>query len=1531
MAQDSNCTFVKALRTVFITTMLLLTGIVAMAEDDTPKGVVVKGNVYGGGNQADVKGNAEVNMSTGTVEGNVFGGGKGKADNFTCDKAMVGENNKGETETNYAYGNTAVTITNGTVEGDVYGGGEVGRVEMNTEVTIGAADNTATVKPIIKGHVFGAGQGLETHGYSALVRGNATVTILGKAEVWKNVHGGGEKASVGRYQVAITQELANQYHVRIGMPCYLKAGGKCTVNIQDEAKIGKDADTGEVYGAGQGITPAYNNTPNAENRSKRMVTYTSDTDYPEGDKGDTWDYYENYPEDYFGTKYVWEYFADNKAYLQYVETLARASETDVVIGGKRDATTGNIIESSNAPTVNGSVYGGSESGFVYYSTEVNIKKGTIDGDVFGGGKGLASFSEAGRVRRNTNLTVSDGTIKGNVYGGGSYGDVGYITKDLSSYNYAWTQTDGSTANEACNNRITGTNNNTGICNVTIEGGEIGLASTDKPEKHGNVFGAGRGLDDTWWCEKAMAFATNVTVSAGTVYGTVYGGGEVGRVEDDAKVTIGVANQTEGTAPVIMGSVFGAGAGLQTHGYSALLRGNSDVTVQGTAQVGGSVYGGGETASVGRFHVVKGLPTKPESGGYCTVTIQDKAKIGSAGTGHDVFGACKGVTPAYDASDYKSVYSMQTYENRPSGTEGDTWDYYTSYPEGYAGQKFIKRYYKTEADYLAFLKTLALTSHPHVTIAEEAEVLGSVYGGGKRGVTLGKVDVDVTGGTISQDVYGGGALADTNLGNWDEQGYVVATALNTGELITDLYTRTGSGTAESPYSYTKITDPATDINSGTYYRQQATWAHDTKSAYYITKVNILGGTIGGDAYGGGLGQLEAKTGETVTAPAIEAKVYGDVYVNLNGFNKDEVTYDANIHGATGDGARLETDGDDYLVKDAVKGAIVSHIFGCNNLNGSPQGKVKVHVYKTQRSGETRITNDTNTTTAKQLGTKDANGEYDLSSFDVKAVYGGGNMAAYVPVDLTTSTTQVVIDGCERTSIGQVYGGGNAASTPATEVTVNGTFEIGEVFGGGNGKDKITINDVSKDNPGANVGFYDYSAEEDKYDTKEKRTATTGEYSDFISKYVYGTGRASVNIYGGTIHRVFGGSNTKGNVRQTAVTLLEETGGCEFCMDEAYGGGKSAPMDAEAKLLMACIPGLNAAYGGAEAADIMGDVTLSITNGTFERVFGGNNLRGTIRGSIEVNIEEIGCRPIIIGELYGGGNQAGYSIYGYKQVTEGTGDNAKKVWKPRESATDTGEITDALTTPYNHPKVNVKSFTSIGNIYGGGYGVDAVMVGNPTVNINVTEGKWIDRTQADMSSTASDYGDYDANGYKGNPNKMIDGHNVIIPPHKAGKIGAIQNVFGGGNAAEVQGSTNVNIGIKKFVEIVSVAEGTDVRRYYTRSGEGTITSPYEYEVTKALAEAGKTYYSFDSSTQEYTAVADIVVGETNVSNYYTRSGENTTESPYVYTLVPVLAAASTTYYMPVLGADIKGDVYGGGNQAKVTGSTNVIIGKDNTTTP
>ena len=1329
-------------------------------------------NINGGTIGAGVDMNADGSYAN----GNVFGAGKGRGNTFWCEKGIVYKAN--------------VNVTTGTVNGNVYGGGEVGRVETDAIVKIGS--DTGTGSPNILGNVFGGGAGVKTHGYSALVRGNTYVTVQSEAQVGHNVYGGGQIAAVGKYYLvdAAYKEAHPESNLEIGMPYSLVSDelGICNVTV-----IGSAAITGNVFGGGKGKEPENYTFADNAHRPKRMMSYN--TALFTEDNHAIWEFADA------SGKYVWEYFDTKPKYQTFLETLGLTTQSKVTIGGTRN--NDDTVTSSGSPTINGNVYGGSESGFVQHHTSVTIAGGTIGtetagGNVFGGGLGLATFAEAGRVRGNATVTINAGAVNGNVYGGGQLGDVGTIVK-RADYNYKWTDADPSSID--LETPETYPWNSTGVCTVTINGGTIGTGgdpSSDGTYANGNVFGAGKGLEDTWWCEKAIAYKTNVTIIDGTINGTVYGGGQVGRVENDATVTIGTANASEGTSkPNIIGNVFGAGAGVKTHGYSALVRGNSNLTVQGVALVGGSVYGGGEIASVGKFTVVDGLPKHPDSGGDCRVTIKGHAKIGASGTGHNVFGACKGVTPVYsnDTDDPNRSKSMQLLTNAPENAPS-LWSHYNNDENS----PFIWRYYPDEAAYHDFLETLALTSHPIVIIAEDATVNGSVFGGGERGITLGSVEVNINGGTVTQDVYGGGSLANSNKGNWE-------TTTNT-------------------------------------------WAEGKTSSTYTTTVNLLGGTIGGDAYGGGLGQLG-------TNP-VEAKVYGDTKVNLNGLEVGD--YVANIHQSLTEGttARLVPIVDDnnqleeYQINDAVKGTVVNRIFGCNNLNGSPQGKVKVHVFKTQKAGQTRITNAGDVTTAKVKVEPDTNGDYNPASFDMQAVYGGGNMAAYVPVDLTNGTTQVIIDGCDRTSIGQVYGGGNAASTPATEVTINGTFQIAEVFGGGNGKDKITINNVEEDNPGANVGFKDYSAVESTYDTKEKR-----QQDAFTNQYVYGTGKANVNIFGGTIHRVFGGSNTKGNVRQSAITMLEDATGCNFCVDEAYGGGKSALMDAEAKLLMSCIPGLKEVYGGAQAADVYDNVAITITNGTFNRVFGGNNLSGTIRGSITVNIEETGCRPVIIGELYGGGNQAGYSTYGYRKTTATNPEtNVEETQWELVKPGDADAPTSAL---YKDPVVNVKSFTSIGTVYGGGYGERAVMVGNPTVNVSVAKGKYADDDQSIITTENNT-----------TPN------GIVIPTHEKTKIGAIDKVFGGGNAAMVIGNTNVNIGTEAYVyEVKNMNVGTPVSGYYTRSGNGTTSNPYVYTEATGNAEEGVTYY------------------EKN----------------------------------PVVGADIRGDVYGGGNNAEVTGNTNVVVGRKN----
>lgn len=1266
----------------------------------------VAGSVFGGGEESNVKGNTQVNITGGTITQNVFGGGKGKDDNFTCDKAMVGDNDEGAcenpaSETNKNKG-TKVIISNGTVNGNVYGGGEVGRVEWNTQVEIGVGSGDGQFAPVIKGSVFGAGAGKETHGYSALVRGNSTVTVQGNAKVLQNVYGGGEKATVGRYWVKgipttpCNNETAPSEPTDLpdGMPYQQRSGGICKVVIQGQAQIGPNdggnEDVGHVFGAGKGVVPHF--VQSGEGASQKMI------------KGD-----ENNPDRLVA-------FDSENAYLEFLQTLALVTNTDVTIGG--------------GAKVKGSVFGGSESGYVQHNTNVLVSGGTIGtaeqggayyGNVYGGGKGDAehtgsndNYLAAGIVKGSTKVKIEGGTILHNIYGGGAYGSVGVFDYDTTSG-----LPTGLNANAP---------ENSGKAEIHITGGTIGTTG----EVNGMIFGSSRGdvgAPDAIHDKLAWVYDTHVaigdttenatiTTAAPLIRGSIYGGGENGHNFRNSYVringgTIGIPSEA---TYAYRGNVYGGGCGTDKYDNdtkynpkAGIVQGNAFVNITGGFVVH-NVYGAGAMGSVGT----------DTGGGKTTVSVSG-GRIGYDGNSNgNVYGAARGdLTATGNLAQVRETAVNISYSTTPTADN-----------EG---------------------KTAQL-------------IAGSVFGGGEAGTVKESVAVSMTGGLILNDVYGGGALANTQTSNWD------ATA---------------------------------NDNAGG-------WADaDKKSALHTTTVRLTGGRVGEEVYGGGLGE----TGKP-------AYVWGDVKVELN----------------------------KGIAITGVKGCVVNQIFGCNNLNGTPKGDVEVHVYNTQRAGATQIVNDAdaNVTNAKVAGKQDSNGDFELNSFDVAAVYGGGNQADYIPVDGTNQKTYVVIEGCDRTSIGNVYGGGNAAAVPGTHVLIKGSYEIGEVFGGGNG-------------------------------AKEGTRAHVGKYNETEEDYILGDGKALVQLMAGKVKFVYGGSNTRGNIRGGATVnnvdnewTKEEGNQADCCenmqVGQIFAGGKNADMASGADVVLGCTNSndwVEEIYAGARRANVGGDVSLTITSGKFGRVFGGNMISGKLNGSITVNIEENGvCGiPVIIGELYGGGNLAAYSIYGYN---------------------DNGTVKTSGDNPHASPVVNVRAFTSIGNIFGGGYGNTAVMVGSPTININEAAINHEDKTNEYQGNQFSGTNLYFVNSVlnlsiTSDPTDMTNVYKVVVPDHTDGKIGAIGNIYGGGNAAEVQGDTHVNI-------------GTDTEVYVVRP-DLTVTDKVKGFYTRSWNSATKTY--------DYTLIEDADKTAEEGVNYYQKRD--------------------------VAGADIRGNVYGGGNNAAVTGNTNVVIGK------
>ena len=1471
-------------------------------------------SVYGGNEQTDVVGTTTINMVGGTV-GVPRSVSLMKAHPVTCYVFGAG---KGDPRINFNtwtnVASTQVNITgNARIYGSTFGGGEDGHVLGDAEtniggnVTIGTTNYTnqdvligTTGTSAVDGNVFGGGRGFSMQALTAgVIGGDVRVNIRG-GKMLGTVFGGGRLASVGTYFADVNNANYGKMQADVITPAVLYTATDATTYNTEHA-----SDPGFVPVAeGDVKTPAsvtashghitvniYDGTIGATNSDGSLVT----SEYTVGDV-----------------------FGGSKG------------ASDLRFGLSKN-TTVNI----SGGTINGSVFGGGELANVEGNTDVTVSGGTIGddktkkggdkiGNVYGGGKGNLTDPDAGLVKGNTKVTISETdatnkptTIYHNIYGGGAYGSVGTITRDASGETYVpgrsnvlnmptnWERED-----EKDNTKI-----NTGTAEVYIYGGTIGRDG----DENGMVFGSSRGdvtvpagaTADTPFGTDVdpndhMAWTYNTKVVIGgegknpIIKGSVYGSGENGHVFTNTLVEIhnGTIGHHEGDSyDATRGNVYGGGCGEDEYEVgtgtnkkryfnplAGIVLGNTKVTMDGGI-VKHNIYGAGALGSVGSGTL----------GGKTTIEIS-------------------GGTVGHDGEDNGNVFGAAR------GTD-------------------------TDQAYIAHVRETEVTILPNATPAKTATIKGSVFGGGQLGSVTENVNVNILGGNILHDVYGGGALADTQTSNWDNETY---TAVENPTRVTDLYTRSGSGTSQSPYVYT-LTSHTTAASGTTYYRR-GNWVNDkyhdattTTPAYttYNTHVNLLGGKISGDAYGGALGQLEYGTsGQAGYLKAIPAKVYGDVFVNLNGLETSH--YDEDIHEDY-----VQDVSDHYVLKTTMstgenptttyaKGAIVSRVFGANNLNGTPMGHVKVHVFATQNPNTDAIgganskvpltfteTGDTDQeklyywlTAAGNAGvaetiietaqaaydkdkddytnTDEANAAYvtqigilknaiESNRYDVKAVYGGGNLAAYEPADPTPNTdlndtqeeTEVIIEGCDFTSIKQVYAGGNAAAAPATKVTVYECYEIDEVFGGGNGADDYPLQEGNDtkwyQNPGANVGYYKYAAhdktgtatdlgektnpypaiDDTRYDTKEERVAA--------AELHYGNGISKVYIKGGTIHYVYGGSNQRGNIRVDAISGYEQEGDCEMQIGQTYGAGKNAEIDGDISVTMACAHNVHEIFGGSKESDVSSNINLTITNGSsLDHVFGGNNISGRVNGSITVNIEEGGCEPIIIDELYSGGYFAPYSIYGYAYTAEkndqgevtyviGEYDNTKTVeipdnggtrtvheYKPREKAefewlTEQYNNLKAKSTrtereeseyqtldkelkglPRQNPRINVISATRINNIYGGGY--KATVVGNPHVNVNMTTGKVV-LTQTNTGTEQNPvyvYKDAMEQEYTmadqdpNNPDNKVHISSISATTEDEKTIystslpvGTIGTIYGGGNEADIIGDTYVEIGTGKWI--------------------------------------------------------------------------------------------------------------------------------------
>ena len=862
---------------------------------------------------------------------------------------------------------------------------------------------------------------------------------------------------------------------------------------------------------------------------------------------------------------------------------------------------------------------------------------------------------------------------------------------------------------------------------------------------------------------SLATTRNVTsnLTGCTVTGNFYGGGSLGKVDGNVTSTLNNCS--------VKGSAFGAGfsASLPTVEVDSLVFRTEPYYYENTGTYRTGVKGKTTTYTWQHANTVDKTANAIDKTNHILYTTEDLTTLGTV-TGKatlNITGNTLVEGFVFDASGNPTTQTGGAFGGGDaSAALGDT-----EVNINATGQQAGASYNAYNVFGGGNVASVGGTTTVNVT---QGTVSQRVFGGGNEADVNTNANVVMSGGTVLQGVYGGCNTEGTIGGNTIVTLTGGTVGSNWGETapnpLPDVVFGGGLGEPTLVNGDVTVNVGTTDYAGnatiyGNVYGGSAlgnTSASKTGSAPMVfnadktTNVNLYAGTINGNVFGGGLGRKAEDAVAAVGNP-------GDPgYVPA----KDAVTAVESFVG-----------GDVNVLLDGAK---VQQVFGCNNLNGTPKGHVKVHVKRTNNfSGNNDYKN--NSTTALD----------NRTTYDVTAVYGGGNQADYNPTKATGTDddkkdafAEVLIEGCDKTSIEYVYGGGNAAAVPADLITVNSAYIIGQLFGGGNG--------AGEGNPGADVGVIDKTAYEANHENG-----------------IYGTGLAKTVLKGGQIRYVYGGSNTKGNVRGgTSLKRTDTNPSCDLKIKEIYGAGQEAPMDGDVNIILECMPEdfVSQVFGGARNATINGNVSLTVTSGKYGRVFGGNNLGGSINGSITVNVYEEGCEPLIIGELYGGGYMAPYSIWGCYD------DNG--TWKP-----NTPEGTPHVAVDADAVSVNVYSCTSIGKVFGGGF--QAPVIGNTHVWINMMQG-YVDNKPRTYSEGVfiGKIGQVFGGGYEGvvKGNAKIDIGTAPVYKYEtetqAEKVGVniingtdyldpldgsldqtlSAGVYGGGYSADIEGNTTLNIG-------------------------------------------------------------------------------------------------------------------------------------------
>lgn len=833
--------------------------------------------VYGGGEMGVVNGNTVINQTAGNV-GVIYGGGY---------EGLV-------------KGNTTVNLDGGGVY-QAFGGACNANINGYAELLIGVNGTPAVGDELFGGNDFGGkilGAGLHDGYDTDKVKSN-TYVLFNSGTVAGNIYGG----SYGSYDYTSGEYLTRAQKSGFAFPSFTTAvtndgTAQKYANSYVDIKTISSADkvTGNIYGGGYGFLNAKCNEALAtaglgENGKQLHVVDMNNTYVLLRSANNT----SNVAENILGGGF----------YSQVVNTLvdAHSGRTNKLFGGTYGTTaadmdpavsyscTNTIVNVYNGINYNSMAVFGGGSYAGAGTTNVNLLGGTV-GNAYGG-----SFNEGVCVTTNVNIPAGSTSKTANVFGGG-YGGADNLPCDVITSNVTWE------SETAYTGAIYGSNNDkraTKFSNVTIskpvrvsDGGTLA-----------NVFGGGNG-------ENSITGFSNVVMNSGAEVNNIYGGGNNGKVfgyyddksgasayysvpanvyahwaftaaEADAEWTsknaAGVLPNTNVTLNTgsVANYVYGAGLGA-----NAKVSGNTYVKLNG-GTVKDDIYGGGENGDV-----YTQLATDLGTGG--NVPANQDGNIYTfvdayGGTVHNIFGGCKdgdvGKAGATSAEDLQAETRIKIgTDGGGTYAAGAPAIQYSVYGGGYRGAVIGTSRVHMKSGYVGYTYNSTTSAYDEKLVYDGDEPTkkyleknGNVFGAGYgEGATVDHTDVIFYDGLIRNSLYGGGEIAAVGRGvvNSDKTTATIREAGSTkvqmyGGLVTGDVFGGGRGYAIDAYGNTQ--------NGTKYYTDGYTFGK--------TEVDIYRGTIGtphsvaegqGNVFGGG------NIGYVYTTDGVKNATDGYYYAN-----------------------------------------------------------------------------------------------------------------------------------------------------------------------------------------------------------------------------------------------------------------------------------------------------------------------------------------------------------------------------------------------------------------------------------------------------------------------------------------------------------------------------------------------------------------------------------------------------------------------------------------------------------------------------